>query len=474
MDYYDDLLNVYGYLRYKSKRTAANLDVAIQYEKCIEEQLAASDARLDRVSQMLRDVAKRYDIAVEPERRVNEPPLVEKYAFKRIKLPSDIDYEQEYQKLVTEARACGFTNVHLEELLTVEEMAFAEDYSKKLDLQFAEATGLTSWDMFVVGIGVCLHLLRIYLPKSVIPSRSSKAWEQMPNRTGQGDESGTLQELLEIARELNNIIPNKNYLNLKAPSQILADKPVFQCFSDKRYPDKGSVLGYDPMLGWLFGVYNLMTDTVTFSDLRTFLSEPDAGEDILKLSRDYLPMRDVLAPFATGSLDGKRDQLVAAVIREAYVLIPQQIDFASMAEHYDYSKRLLSIAMQGAGTLSQVLPVDRIDQILPQAGWASVINAILIALHGLGRDREIDVKCYMVRSMKVVTIASFISSIVGSLHVIVDQDYLGADWGGLATSLIECLHMTRFWINVKAEFLKSAYLPKLKEQLSDLDQYFEN
>ena len=80
-------------------------------------------------------------------------------------------------------------------------------------------------------------------------------------------------------------------------------------------------------------------------------------------------------------------------------------------------------------------------------------------------------KKYMIRSMKVVTMANFIGSAVGSLHVLVDHNYLNADWGGLAASLIETVHMTRFWVDVKAEFLVSAYLPELQKRLNELDQY---
>ena len=60
---------------------------------------------------------------------------------------------------------------------------------------------------------------------------------------------------------------------------------------------------------------------------------------------------------------------------------------------------------------------------------------------------------------------------MGSEMCIRDSNYLNADWGGLAASLIETVHMTRFWVDVKAEFLVSAYLPELQKRLNELDQY---
>ena len=477
MDYYDDLLNVYGYLRAKSRAVSNNLNTAILYEKQTKKQTAAIDVQLDRITQMLSRTAESYGIQV----KLKDHPDVlldtgMKDMFKKIVLPGDIDYEREYQTLVAEAKAAGFINVHPEELLNAEEMAFAEEYSRKLDQQFADVTQLTMQDMFVVGVGVFLHLLRISLSKLVVPLASLDGHDQFVTSEPEivGDRNAkNLQELFEVVKELNNLVPNKNCVCIKEPAQILADPPFFQCFSDKRYPNKKSVLGYNPILGWLFGVYNVMTDTVTFSDMHTFLPEPATGINYLTLSKDYLPLRDVMAPFAVGGLSGKRDQIIAGVIREAYVLIPQEIDFAGAAQHYEYCKNLSSMVSQGADVINTFQPIDGINQIFSQAGWASVINTILIALHGLFCKNGEDVKTYMVKTMKVVTIANAVSSAVGSLHVLVDQNYLGADWGGLLTSLIELTHMTRLWIDVKAKFLTSAYLPKLQEQLNELDQYFE-
>lgn len=477
MDYYDDLLNVYGYLRAKSRAVSNNLNTAILYEKQTKRQAAAIDVQLDRITQMLSRTAESYGIQAKLEDCQNVlPDTGMKDVFKKIVLPGDIDYEREYQALVAEAKAAGFINVHPEELLTAEEMTFAKEYSSKLDQQFASVTHLAMQDMSVVGVGVVLHLLRIYLPKSAAPLSSIEGHNQFvtsePEIVG-GKDVKTVQELFEVVKELNNLVPNKNCVRIKEPAQILADSPFFQCFSDERYPSKESVLGYNPVLGWLFGVYNVITDTVTFSDMHTYLPEPAIGMNRLALSKDYLPLRDIMAPFAVGGFSSKRDQIIAGVIREAYALIPQEIDFAGAAQHYEYCKNLCSMVSQSVDVINTFQPIDGINQIFSQAGWAGAINTILIALHGLFRKDGEDIKTYMVKTMKVVTIANAISSVAGSLHVLVDQSYLGADWGGLLTSLIELTHMTRLWIDVKANFLMSAYLPKLQEQLNELDQYFE-
>ena len=475
MDYFDDLLNVFGYLRKMSRTAAENLNTAIRWEIKAGAQYDAISEQLDHVTRMLRETAEACGISADVESPPEAAPGAEaENVLKKIVLPGDMDYEREFQELVRKAREAGFTDVHPEDLLTAEEMAFAEEYSQELDLQFAAATGLTPQDMSVAAIGICLHILRIYLPKakglSVVERIHGQAVvDGLDGAAGGGFK--TAQDLLGVVKELDGIIPNKNYIQIKTPAQILEDPPSFQCVFDERYPEKSSILGYDPLLGWLFGVYNILTDTVTFSDMRTFLPEPMTEKDYLTLARDYLPLRDIMVPFAMEGLSGKRDEVIAGVIREAYALIPEEIDFASVAQHYEYCKNLTSMASQGVGVIDTVRPLEGIDQIFSQAGWASVINTILIAIHGLFRGNERDMKKYMIRSMKVVTMANFIGSAVGSLHVLVDHNYLNADWGGLAASLIETVHMTRFWVDVKAEFLVSAYLPELQKRLNELDQY---
>lgn len=282
-----------------------------------------------------------------------------------------------------------------------------------------------------------------------------------------------VQGLFEAVKELSNFVPQKRDVCIKEPDRILADPPFFQHFSDNRYPSKKSVLGYNPILGWLFGVYNVMTDTVTFSDMHTFLPEPTARMNYSRLSKDYLSLWDVMAPFAVSGISDKRDQIIAGVIREAYILLPKGIDFARAAQHYEYCKDLSSMVSQVADMFDAFQPIDGISQIFSQAGWTSAINTILIALHGLFCKNGEDVNTYMVKTMKVITIANAVSSVVGSLHVFLDKDYLGADWSSLVMSLIELTYMNRLWVDVKAEFLKSAYLPKLQEQLNELEQYFE-
>ncbi len=453
MDYFDDLLNVYGYLRHESRLVAENLSTAFHNQKYIEKQNAEVEEQLKRASEKLLKIADYYGIQME-DRKDNEilPNVENEEVFKKIALPGDFDYEQQYRALVFKAKEAGFVNVHPEELLTAEEMAFAEEFNRKLDQQFAAETSLSVQDMFVVGIGIALHLLRLFLPKAAVP-----------------EEEAGIGKILASAKEY---IGTGN-ISVKTPSQILEDTPIFQCFSDRRYPERSSVLGYDPVWGWLFGVYNIMTGTVTFSDMRTFGPEASTGNCHVILAKECFPLREVIASLAAAGTPDKRDEIIAAVIREAFVLIPRQVDFADMAEHYDYCCSMLSTLSQGVGAANSFWAVDGLDRIFAQADYANAINMIIIAIHGLMRSRGESIERRRLKAMKVVTIANFVSSVVGSLHVLVDQNYLDADWSGLATSLIEAVRMKRMWVDLKAEFLSSSYLPQLQEELSRLDKYFK-
>ena len=70
-----------------------------------------------------------------PQEEVAElPAIIDEVG--RIKFPRDYDFEEGFQKLVQEAHAAGFTDVHPEQLLTSEEIANAMAFSQQLDEEF--------------------------------------------------------------------------------------------------------------------------------------------------------------------------------------------------------------------------------------------------------------------------------------------------------------------------------------------------
>lgn len=214
-------------------------------------------------------------------------------------------------------------------------------------------------------------------------------------------------------------------------------------------------LGHDPILGWVFGPMNIMTDTLTMNTLRTF--------DIDRKTHYFVRETTVVQGFRDCYYSIKEDKLrlAAAIFAQAVHL-----------ESDKYTKMGLPIPALSvfnedfAGKLyleqyDSLCLVRDIQTIGKQAMYAIAINMVIGLIHGLFYDpsKYASRDIYEVKTRKILLYSNLIASASNVIYVAVSA-YLGKadawkslDFGGIAVTLYRLATDLDFIRRVKEEFI---------------------
>lgn len=246
-------------------------------------------------------------------------------------------------------------------------------------------------------------------------------------------------------------------------------------------------LGHDPILGWIFGTANILTDVITISpgaivegDKKTVLSEltkvamirsyrvervpklkvtqtrismPVMFEESYQVARED-PMNLPAAVFAEGQhLKSDMNTKMGLPVPVLEVFAP---DFASKLymEHYD------------------ALCLARDAKIIGQSAVVSVLLDIIIILtHGLYYNPQKDGSrdLFEVRTRKILLIANTIGTSSNLILSYITKNAGAVDIGGLLVTLSHLFSDTRFFLKVKKEFIENKIYEKIEKEIKELD-----
>lgn len=245
-------------------------------------------------------------------------------------------------------------------------------------------------------------------------------------------------------------------------------------------------LGHDPILGWIFGTANILTDVITISP-GAVVQTNNKWAELIKVAgiRSYkvqrkpkmmiLPERVPTVKMFKDSYDVAREHpmnLPAAVFTESQHLksdvntkmgLPVPIletfspDFASKlyANKYD------------------ALCFARDMKIVGKSATVSLLMDMLIGLvHGLYYNPQKDGSrdLYEVRTRKILLIANTIGTSSNLIFAYCTQNVKAVDIGGLLVTLSHLFMDTRFLLNIKKEFIENRIYEKIENEIKELDK----
>lgn len=220
-------------------------------------------------------------------------------------------------------------------------------------------------------------------------------------------------------------------------------------------------LGHDPILGWIFGTMNIMTDMMTLNDFRSFKVENGAvtGPD------------STISGFrcAYESTQEDKKRLAAAIAAEAIHLgsdkftklgLPVPI-LSSLSE--SWAQELSSQNYDNLCFQRDFKIVSK--SIALQLGISIFINTVIAMVHGLfyKEERDISRELYQVKTRKMLLMSNSISSTSNVLYAGIKVYATGPlawknlDIGGLAVTLYRLVSDTRFIYKVKREYVENNF-----------------
>lgn len=483
MIHFDDIFNVYAYLFSKSRETldasekmmAEIRETAEEYEELeehTEQLLDHADDLLEKAyalaSQAGIDLSGMDALTEAPAAAAKRPTIAADFT---IRLPEGFDFQADFEQLVQEAHAAGFTDVHPEELLSEAEMKQATDFANHLDDAFCQATALKKKDLVVLLAAVAARTVCSLLMNKALVEKPVEA-PQVPelDKAAQAYSDALKAGTDYVQQAITKVIKP---MPIRDRASILKEQPPFDIADNPAFARK-DIAGYDKFLGWIIGVVNIMTDTVTTYDMKSYsVTRPEAGNPLV--NEEVSTLMRVVHPVAHGAPKNK-DAIIAAVVQEAIELdytdaTPDQIE-TIFGRAVDLERQNTQISQQTKDVLS-VLKEEWVEAIGGVAA-ASLINTIVAALHAVIYDEEDgDVQHYALRTNKIITYSSAIATLLGSIPAIATQDLTKVDYAGILTTCLSMFHSIKFWTELKAEFLASAYKKRIDEEMAKMDAYFQ-
>lgn len=234
-------------------------------------------------------------------------------------------------------------------------------------------------------------------------------------------------------------------------------------------------LGHDPVLGWIFGTANILTDCITFNNFHTnriSRIDPITGSKKMVITPEVVFLGQM---FSECYDEVKADplNLPAALFAQAQHLksdeftklgLPVPIlssineDFASKlySENYDALCFARDAKIVGASFVVSKL-----------------FDMIISLLHGLFRKDCEDKDLYEVRSRKILLISNAIASTSTIINATITSNPKNLDIGSLLNTVTHLFTDVRFILKIKQEFIYSAIAEKVQKEISEIDALYE-
>ena len=225
-------------------------------------------------------------------------------------------------------------------------------------------------------------------------------------------------------------------------------------------------LGHDPILGWLFGTSNILTDVITFDTFASY-----------KVARNPMIITPEKVPFVMLL------ELTIAKIKENLLNLPAAIFAEGVHLKSDeYTKRGLPVpiletfAPEIAGNLYKkqydALCFSRDLKIVGTSASISMLIDMIIGLtHALYYDKDKDgtKDMFEVRTRKILLISNTIATTSNIVCSTVTKNPQGLDIGGLLVTIMHLFSDTRFILNVKKEFIENKIYEKIEDEIQTID-----
>ena len=226
-------------------------------------------------------------------------------------------------------------------------------------------------------------------------------------------------------------------------------------------------LGHDPILGWVVGTVNILTDTITFDNFVTYNVERKP----MIITQERVPFSSVFFRAARKIKENPLN-LPAALLAEKIHLksdeftkcgLPIPIletltpEFAGKLYKNQYDALCFSRDLKIVGTSAVI---------------STLIDMIIGLVHGLYYDKEKDgtKDMFEVRTRKILLVSNMMASTSNIIYSIITQNPKHLDIGGLLVTMIHIFSDTRFLVALKREFLEKRIYEKIEKEIDDIKE----
>lgn len=388
---------------------------------------------------------------------------------------SPIAVSESWDDIVQQAEEHYPYDVELEDILSQAEFENAYRDLKNINKEFRQSTKLDGVDLSMVIVAAALQTLRWAL----MPAIGAPIDKASCMTSEEGDE--LVKKLKkEFAEKHKDWPAEKKQQGRRLRKQegktwkeiISSGVPYDAIKGSKAVLGTGlsgnthryKTLGHDPVLGWVFGTSNILTDTLTLNNLTSYRVEKGVMTNkILLILQLFVETSD--------QIQSDKYKLPAAVFRQAL--------------HYKsdmYTKDGLPVPLLGvfsealAGKLysSQYdflcfVRDSKIEGI--SAVLSILINMVISLIHGLYYDEGSDGNrdLFEVRTRKILLYSNTLASTGNIAATLITKNAKMLDIGGLLVTISRLYTDARFIARAKEEFIQGRLDDNLRQIVNDAD-----
>ena len=365
--------------------------------------------------------------------------------LKRLKQEKDAIMERAMETLDTTTQKIEdhLTQVQDEYLRVTQFSGQAGYVVDQLDRQFREKTKLSGSDTVFLFLCVALQCARQYLltnDKLRLQDQGSVKSNVRGDRFMHSMYDGTIGNFAPPQWE--DVLFQGVPYDATNPGPHIADTGLSG--ATHRY----RTLGHDPVLGWIFGTANIMTNSLTKSDIITTYQVSD-GFIIRHYPLGTMGMLNKAAEYA------QRDPMLLAASTAR-----QAIHFGS-----DYFTKqglpIPLIATVNNDVAKTMITKGRIDMwsITRGAALSALINQLIATIHRLfyNEDRDGTPSMYEVRTRKILSYSNVMATGSNILVTAFTKDLTKLDVGGALVTLYRIVSDYKFIHEIKRDFLKNEF-----------------
>ena len=459
------------------KETLKVLKMQEQQLKLLESGIAEDVLDGKKDAEDLADIRKRAE-ALLKKRGITPPP---KKTAKPIDTTIRISQDEipSWESIAEQAKENVPEDVAFEDLLTKEEFQFCIDEVQRINDEFSHKTGIINKkDMSFLMVATALQTARWLIIQDLcgdlgqtIDSDSRLNHNDKSIKDSVKESNKSFQERFKDHGHRESTKKYKSWEQIifsSAPFDTTVGSPNFEENLEGKY-HRYKTLGHDPILGWIFGTANFITDTCTLSNFNSY-----------RISREGTPHFSEHTNLATIFYE------VFDSTKEDWLRLPAGV-FAEFVHLKSDAFTKLGLPVPILEVFSESLAGDlyksQYDSLCllkdlkivgKQAGFSILINMIIGLIHGLFYDKEKDGdrKLYEVRTRKILSISNALASAGNIAYAVGTEDWRKLDVGGILVTLYRLFTDVRFITKIKKEFIEKEMDEVLAKEIKELDSYF--
>ena len=457
--YNDDEYDINKVLKY-------NQDLSFNLAKDMNSTESSLNAGIAEAEALLQSLGKKL-----PKKRIKdtEQPKKNQFSTKISDTPLPT-----WDELVTRANSSIDYKVELEDILTEKEFQAAYDNLEKIENEFDNKTHLNSTDKKILFFATAILTVKTLVTPYILKKFGYGSSFNPNQRMKHNDPSITKEH--RVANDSFRDNASKyhehgywmNILYQSPPFDTTVGSPSIGFNMEGGY-HRLHTLGHDPILGWVFGTANILTDTVTLDNLDTY-------RVIRKPKLMITPQAVSLSEMFQESFEVSKADLLnlpAALFAEAQHLKSDRYTKAGLPVPL-----LSTFSPELAGKLyksqyDELCLVRDIKFVGTSAAISTFFNMIITFVHGLYFDGKSDKRLYEVRTRKILLIANSIAGGSSIISAFITKNPKNLDIGQLLVSVRRLFSDIRYICRIKEEYISQEQDKALLKSLQELN-YLES